>query len=108
MAYDNIEQVTVGDVRKNSRGDYIRVQKCFNKNKGTSAVDVRDFYTSDDSEDLMPTKKGVRIQDENIADVVKYIYEAASVEAKGEIRQALEELFSKEDSESSENEEDDE
>ena len=68
MAYNNQNETTTVllDIKKNDRGDYLRVSKI---EKGDIvSFDIRNMYTNDDGE-LAFTQKGVRIKDEDMIDV---------------------------------------
>lgn len=68
MAYNNQNETTTVllDIKKNDRGDYLRVSKI---EKGdVTSFDIRNMYTNDDGE-LAFTQKGVRIKDEDMIDV---------------------------------------
>jgi ribonucleotide reductase alpha subunit len=85
MAYADTKQTEVGAIKKNNRGDFIKVTACENPSTKAVSVDIREFYTNDNDE-ILPTKKGIRVSDEAIAELVEYIYNACSVEGKEELR----------------------
>lgn len=91
-----IKQTVVGTIQKNNRGDYFKITTCENEQKNTKAVDIREFYT-DDNDNILPTKKGVRVNDEKVAELVKYIFEASSIEAKQEILDFMGEKMNEEE-----------
>lgn len=67
-----MESKVLSEIEKNNRGDYIVISRVTKKNG--SGIDIRNFYTSEDGE-LLPTKKGVLIDSELIAEVLKDIIE---------------------------------
>ena len=58
------------DLRKNNRGDYIRVAQIKNTSSGAESMDVRNFYTNDEDE-VCPTSRGIRISSDFAFDVIK-------------------------------------
>lgn len=70
MAYENEERKDLAVIKKNNRGDYVVVAKITNKNSGNVSLDIRQFYT-DDSDQVIPTKKGIRLNTELAMDVIK-------------------------------------
>lgn len=77
MAYNaaNEERTELYCERKNSRGDYLVVAKIKNIKTGTESVDIRNYYTNEAGE-LAPTSKGIRINCEALADVMKAMVKA--------------------------------
>lgn len=77
MAYNaaNEERTELYCERKNNRGDHLVVNKIRNKNTGTESVDIRNYYTNEDGE-LAPTTKGIRINCENLLDVMTALVKA--------------------------------
>lgn len=78
MAFENV--VKIGDVKKNNRGEVIRISTADEKSGGKS-IDVRQYYT-DDAGELMPTKKGVRINSEIAPEVVYMMFKGLDDAAK--------------------------
>ena len=72
MAYNKEEKKdNLLTLEKNQRGDYIKVDAVLPESKeGLKSVDIRLWYTADDKE-IKPTQKGVRINEEQLFDVVK-------------------------------------
>lgn len=70
MAYDvtKEKQEVLAQIEKNSRGDVIQVSKITMVGRTTESVDIRIMYTDDDGE-LRPTRKGVRFNSEQAAEV---------------------------------------
>ena len=65
MAFDNEKSEQLCSFQKGNRGEEIRVNKITDKNTGEFiCVDIRQYFTNDSNE-LCPTKKGVRIQNDN-------------------------------------------
>ena len=58
------------EIKKNNRGDYIRVAQIKNTSSGVESLDVRNFYTNDEDE-ICPTSKGIRISSDYAFDVIK-------------------------------------
>lgn len=80
MAYNasNEERTELAVIQKNNRGDNIVVVKIKNKTTGTESVDIRNYYTDDDGE-LKPTSKGIRLNMELAAEVVKAVLKSMHV-----------------------------
>ena len=109
MAYNtNEKRVTVGEIKKNSMGEYIKVDSIEGKNG--NSVDVRTYFTSEDGQ-ILPTKKGVRVNSEQSVDLVKFIVMAMDDAARMDVLSAVQELVDGEtesDSDDSEKSEDEE
>lgn len=109
MAYNtNEKRVTVGEIKKNNMGEYIKVDSIEGKNG--NSVDVRTYFTSEDGQ-ILPTKKGVRVNSEQSVDLVKFIVMAMDEAARMDVLSAVQELVDREtesDSDASEKSEDEE
>lgn len=109
MAYNtNEKRVTVGEIKKNNMGEYIKVDSIEGKNG--NSVDVRTYFTSEDGQ-ILPTKKGVRVNSEQSVDLVKFIVMAMDEAARMDVLSAVQELVDGEtesDSDDSEKSEDEE
>lgn len=94
MAYNtNEKRVTVGEIKKNNRGEYIKVDSIEGKNG--NSVDVRTYFTSEDGQ-ILPTKKGVRVNSEQSVDLVKFIVMAMDEAARMDVLSAVQELVDEE------------
>lgn len=106
MAYNtNEKRVTVGEIKKNNMGEYIKVDSIEGKNG--NSVDVRTYFTSEEGQ-ILPTKKGVRVNSEQSVDLVKFIVMAMDEAARMDVLSAVQELVDGEtesDSEKSDDEE---
>lgn len=107
MAYStNEKRVTVGEIKKNNMGEYIKVDSIEGKNG--NSVDVRTYFTSEDGQ-ILPTKKGVRVNSEQSVDLVKFIVMAMDEAARMDVLNAVQELVDgdtdESDSEESEDQE---
>lgn len=90
MAYNtNEKRVTVGEIKKNNMGEYIKVDSIEGKNG--NSVDVRTYFTSEDGQ-ILPTKKGVRVNSEQSVDLVKFIVMAMDEAARMDVLSAVQEL----------------
>lgn len=96
MAYSNEQSVELTKIQKNNRGDFIVVSKVTNSTSGNVSVDLRQYYT-DDNDDLLPTKKGVRFSAENLLEIMKALTEALETDEKEELVDFLNEVLSDED-----------
>lgn len=96
MAYSNEQSVELTKIPKNNRGDHIVVSKITNSTSGNVSVDIRQYYT-DDNDDLLPTKKGVRFNTENLLEVMKALTGALEADEKEELVAFLNEVISDED-----------
>lgn len=111
MAYNtNEKRVTVGEIKKNNMGEYIKVDSIEGKNG--NSVDVRTYFTSEDGQ-ILPTKKGVRVNSEQSVDLVKFIVMAMDEAARMDVLSAVQELVDEEtetesDSDDSEKSDDEE
>lgn len=66
-------QELIGEYKKNGKGDVIRVTHCV---KGTNNyIDIRNYF-EDDSGELQPTKKGVAIPVDLVAQILEDITES--------------------------------
>lgn len=90
MAYDasKEKQVEYGMIKKNSRGEYIKVTRIIPSDRKMESIDIRLYYT-DDSDTIRPTQKGVRISSEQIGEVVRAILRAMTPEEKLDITNEL-------------------
>lgn len=100
MAYNaaNEERTELLNIQKNGRGEYIKGSKIVNKNSGNESIDIRLFYT-DDSDNVQPTKQGVRFNSEHLLDFCKGIVTALEINEKEELIDFLNDILSKEDAE---------
>lgn len=111
MAYNtNEKRVTVGEIKKNNMGEYIKVDSIEGKNG--NSIDVRTYFTSEDGQ-ILPTKKGVRVNSEQSVDLVKFIVMAMDEAARMDVLSAVQELVDEEtetesDSDDSEKSDDEE
>ena len=94
MAYNtNEKRVTVGEIKKNNMGEYIKVDSIEGKNG--NSVDVRTYFTSEDGQ-ILPTKNGVRVNSEQSVDLVKFIVMAMDEAARMDVLSAVQELVDEE------------
>lgn len=70
MAYENAKETVVAEIQKNNRGDFIVVKSILDESRGTLSIDVRQSFTNDDDQ-VIPTKKGIRYNSELAAEVIK-------------------------------------
>lgn len=105
MAYStNEKRVTVGEIKKNNMGEYIKVDSIEGKNG--NSVDVRTYFTSEDGQ-ILPTKKGVRVNSEQSVDLVKFIVMAMDEAARMDVLNAVQEIVDGETDESDSEESED-
>lgn len=109
MAYENEERKDLAVIKKNNRGDYVVVAKITNKNSGNVSLDIRQFYT-DDSDQVIPTKKGIRLNTELAMDVIKAMVKVLEADELMDLQEELNNLVdgSDDEEEDSEEETDDE
>lgn len=74
MAFSDEKSTVVGEWKLNNKGDYMRVTKIVNTKTADVFVDVRRFYTTD-SDEIKPTPKGIRINAEQLKDVIEAMAE---------------------------------
>jgi len=100
MAYnaDNEERRELCAIKKNNRGDYVVASEIKNKNTGSVSIDIRQYYTNDDDQ-LMPTSKGIRLNSENLKELMMGLADALDVV---EIDELTSELQAKNDADDSE------
>lgn len=74
MAYNanNETKVNVVDIKKNNRGDYLKMDVVTKNSNGDKAVDIRNYYTTEDGE-IRPTQRGVRIKSEEAYDITLHM-----------------------------------
>lgn len=95
MAYNIKEdRKTVGEIKKNSRGEFIRVDSI--KGNDGNSIDIRLNFTAESGE-VLPTKKGVRVNSEQSVDLVKYIIQAMDNDAREDLRSIMDELLDSSD-----------
>lgn len=70
MAFSDEKREDIEVLNKNNRGDKIIIAKITNQRSGSVSVDVRNYYTDDD-DNVLPTKKGIRINSEILPEVIK-------------------------------------
>lgn len=86
MAYSaKSETIEVGMVQRNSRGEYIKVSAVKSKDAGND-LDVRTYYTSDDNE-ILPTKKGIRVGSEIAPELLMLMVSGLDAEALWEFEE---------------------
>ena len=81
MAYnqDNETRTQLLEIQKDNRGNYLRVAMIQKNGSDNRSLDIREFWTSDNDE-ILPTKKGVRIKDEQAVEIVKAMLEILEVD----------------------------
>lgn len=87
-----MESKVLSKIEKNNRGDYIVISRVTKKNG--SGIDIRNFYTSEDGE-LLPTKKGVLIDSELMAEVLKDIIDNFNEDEMADFEDFAKSLFKK-------------
>ena len=95
MAYDASKetQVNIGMVKKNQRGDYIKIQRIIPKDESKlPSVDIRNMYTADDGEVYPARQGGVRMNSELLIEVMKLVYKAMSTEERIDFKDAISEI----------------
>ena len=94
MAYNatNEERTELYCERKNNRGDHLVVTKIKNKGTGSESVDIRNYYTNADGE-LAPTQKGIRINCENLLDVMTALIKALEPNEAEDLAEEIETLL---------------
>lgn len=90
MAYSAKErQNEIGLVRKNSRGEYIRVARVIPEDsKKLESLDIRLMYTAEDGS-IKHTTKGIRVNSELLPEVVSLIIKGMSQEELDELEVML-------------------
>lgn len=99
MAFDGSREVQreLMLLAKNDKGDYYRIARVIPTNgKGQESIDIRLMYTPDGSDEPSFTKKGLRINSEHAAEVVKNMLIALNSEEIEELKELLEEENCKE------------
>lgn len=96
MAYDASKEkhVNIGQVAKNKRGDFIKVQRIIPLVSGKlESIDVRNMYTSIEDGNLYPARQGgIRMNSEIVVEVMKLIYKAMSIEERMDFRNVIDEI----------------
>lgn len=98
MAYNasNEERTQLLDIKKNERGEHIIVTKIRNKANGNESIDIRQFYTNDESQ-VLPTQKGIRLNTENLVDLIFALTDALEANELFDLQDRLEEKLADED-----------
>lgn len=104
MAYENEERKDLAVIKKNNRGDYVVVAKITNKNSGNVSLDIRQFYT-DDSDHVIPTKKGIRLNTELAMEVIKAMVKVLEADELMDLQEELNNLVNGSDDEEEDSEE---
>lgn len=104
MAYENEERKDLAVIKKNNRGDYVVVAKITNKNSGNVSLDIRQFYT-DDSDQVIPTKKGIRLNTELAMEVIKAMVKVLEADELMDLQDELNNLVDGSDDEEEDSEE---
>lgn len=74
MAFENEKSEILASMKKNERGDFIVVQKITTMDTDELvALDFRRFYTDHDMKEQFPTKQGVRLNPDQLAEVAKVL-----------------------------------
>lgn len=89
MAYGKEVQVEHGLIAKNNRGEFYRIARVVPDGGKLESVDMRLMYTDDNGE-LRHTKKGIRVNSENIVEFLTVAIEALSDEERDELFDILE------------------
>lgn len=72
-------ELKVKVMKKNNRGEYIQIKRLRNERNKSESIDIRTMYTTEYGE-LALTKKGIRINSEQVVDVVTSLIECLSKE----------------------------
>lgn len=91
MAY-NTTETEVAEIKKNERGEYIKVKKIEGSNKSVS-IDARIYYTSD-LDEILPTKKGIRISSELAVEVLTAMAQVLEDSDLQDLRENLNSMLS--------------
>lgn len=75
MAYstENETRENLVEIRKNRKGDTVIVAKITDDTKKSESYDFRQWYEEEQTEELMPTKKGFRLNKEQTVELIKEI-----------------------------------
>lgn len=98
MAYDASKETVeiLGMFDKNSRGDKVGVKKITNNNNGNVSLDIRLHFTND-AEEIMPTSKGVRVNAEMAADIIKAALNVLEQDELMNIKDSIDEMLDEAD-----------
>jgi len=93
MAYnaDNEERRELCAIKKNNRGDFVVASEIKSKTSGSVSIDIRQYYTNDDDQ-IMPTKQGVRFNSENLLELMIGLAEGLDVTEMDSLVSKLQEL----------------
>lgn len=93
MAYNyrDEKQVEVALIKKNERGDYYKITRIIPGSNKLESIDMRMMYT-DDSDEIRPTKKGIRVNTEDITEFMVAVFKALSIEERQEVLEGIENL----------------
>lgn len=90
MSYGKEEQIELALIKRNNRGEYIKVTRIIPEGNRMESVDIRTMYT-DEADEIRPTKKGVRISSESLPELVTALVQSLSTEEAEEIMELIKE-----------------
>ena len=82
------------DIKKNNRGDYLRVTKITQKASGSESLDVRNYFTND-ADEVCPTSKGVRVSAELAYDLISAMLNILETSELMDMQDVIEEMIDK-------------
>lgn len=100
MAYKADEQIIEISKTRKGRDDLVVRRIIPNDKNKLQATDIRLWYES--GGELKPSQKGIRLNTEEIAEVVGYIYQSMSEEEREELKEIIEKVDSSDNSEDNE------
>ena len=92
MAYAANKETELFKIKKGNSGNYQVITKVENTKTKDVSVDLRNMFTSDDDQ-ILPTKKGIRISGEDLLDVMKAMLNCLDVTELDDLKDAIDDIL---------------
>ena len=92
MAYTANKETELLKIKKGNSGNYQVITKVENTKTKDVSVDLRNLFTSDDNQ-ILPTKKGIRISGEDLLDVMKAMINCLDVTELDDLKDAIDDIL---------------
>ena len=96
MAYASNKETELLKIKKGNSGNYQVITKVENTKTKDVSVDLRNMFTSDDDQ-ILPTKKGIRISGEDLLDVMKSMLLCLEVNELEDLKEDIDNLLDESD-----------
>lgn len=81
----------LAQIQKNNKGEFVIATKITNKTSGSVSVDIRQYYTNE-ADEVLPTKKGVRINAELLPELLNGLARALELNEMMDLSDMLSDL----------------